>query len=168
MLDIAVRCGVIIVGLLLIREFNEPEPSGDGLPVRMLIPLLVAYLAWNIWIIGQLSRSWLSRSLEDASFFTLLGSLSLARLLWLLPLADDWWWHHRHRLMVLVVASVVCTVVALGEAIRLTMARSSVASHSELPGPPRARRLGHDMASDRSDIGGGRIRVHRGCRSPEG
>jgi hypothetical protein len=61
----------------------------------------------------------------SSSFLALVGTLSLARLVWLLPLADDWWWHHRDRLMVLVVASAVCAVLALGEAIRLKMVRPS-------------------------------------------
>jgi hypothetical protein len=125
-LDVAVRCGVIAVSVLLIGEFwGEPEPDSDGVPVLVLVPPLVAYLAWNLWFVGRSIRAWISRRFTDASFLTLLGVLSLARLLWLLPLADDLWWRHRDRLMVLVVASLACGALALGEAIKPTMVRSS-------------------------------------------
>jgi hypothetical protein len=63
-------------------------------------------------------------------------ALNLARLLWLLPLADDWWWQHRNRLMVLVAASVVCAILALGEAIRLASVR---------PSGSRDRTMGSDL-----------------------
>ena len=131
MLDVAIRCGVIVVSVLLFGEFwGEPEPNSDGFPGLLLIPPLVAYLIWNLWFVVQSFEAWRSRGLTDASFLTLLGVLSLARLLWLLPLADDVWWRHRHRLMVFVVASVACGALALGEAIKLTMVRSSVVSES--------------------------------------
>ena len=126
-LDVAVRCGVIVVAALLLREFwtKNTEPNGDGLPVLLILPL-GAYVVWNLWIVARSSRTWISGSLGESSFLALLGTLSLARLLWLVPLADDWWWRHRHRLMVLVVASVACAILALGEAIRLTMIRPVV------------------------------------------
>lgn len=126
LLDTAARCGVIVVGVLLIQEFwGEPEPNSDGPPVQLLIPPLIAYLAWNIWLMTRSSRRWISGSLGDRSFLASLGVLSLVRLLWLLPLADDWWWRYRQRLMVLVVMSVVTAVLALGAAIRLATASSS-------------------------------------------
>ena len=108
-LDVAVRCGVIVVIGLLTSEFvsQQIEPNSDGFPERILIVTLVAYLVWNLAVIVRSSRAWAAGSIGDPSFLALLGALSLARLLWLLPLADDLWWRHRDRLMVVVVASVV-------------------------------------------------------------
>lgn len=120
-LDIAVRCGVIIVTWLLIREFWAEEPvgpNGDGFPVRILIAPLGAYVLWNTWAIARSIRVWAAGSITDTSFLALLGTLSAARLLWLRPLADDLWYRHRDRLTVLVIASVAIAVLALGEAIR--------------------------------------------------
>ncbi len=129
-LDVAVRCCVILVASLLIREFwtEDNEPDGDGFPVRLLILPGVAYVLWNLWFLARSCRTWISGSLGDSSFLALLGALSLARLIWLLPLADDWWWHHRHRLALLEVASVACAILALGEAIRLTTTRPASAA----------------------------------------
>jgi hypothetical protein len=128
--DTVVRCGVIVVTWLLIREFwaEEIGPNGDGLPVRLLIAPLGAYVVWNIWAIARSSRVWAAGSITETSFLALLGALSAARLLWLLPLADDLWYRHRDRLMILVVASVACAVLALGEAIRGSLVRPPVGS----------------------------------------
>ena len=120
-LDVAVRCGVIIVTWVLMSEFwaeEEVGPNGDGFPVRILIAPLGAYVLWNIWAIARSIRVWAAGSVTDTSFLALLGTLSAARLLWLRPLANDLWYRHRDRLMVLVVASVACAVLALGEAVR--------------------------------------------------
>lgn len=92
--------------------------------MRLLVPPLIAYLAWNIWVVTRSIRRWSSGALGDSSFLASLGVLSLVRLPWLLSLADDWWWHHRRRLMVLVVVSIVIAVVALGTAIGLSRGRS--------------------------------------------
>lgn len=126
--DTVVRCGVIIVTWLLIREFwaEETGPNEDGVPVRILIVPIGAYLVWNIWAIARSGRVWAAGSITDTSFLALVGALSAARLLWLLPLADDLWYRHRDRLMVLVVASVACAVLALGGAIRGSLVRPPV------------------------------------------
>lgn len=134
-LDVAARCAVIVVCALLAREFwGEPEPNGDGLPVRLLIPPLAAYVVWNVWIIARLGHRWVSGTFDDSSFLALLGALSLARLLWLLPLADDLWWHHRHRLMVLVAVSVATAVLALGTAIRLAKGGTAAPGPASMSG----------------------------------
>ena len=134
LLDIAARCAVGVVSVLLIREFwGEPEPNSDGPPVQMLIPPLIAYIGWNIWVVTRSSRRWISGSLGESSFLASLGVLSLVRLVWLLPLADDWWWHYRQRLMVLIVTSVATAVLALGAAIRLATANSSTADDDAQP-----------------------------------
>ncbi len=145
-LDIAVRFAVIVVAWLLIREFwaEDKGPDADGVPVRLLIPPLGAYLLWNVWFIGRSSRRWKLGVIGDSGFLQVVGVLSFARLLWLLPLADDLWWQHRNRLMILVAASVVCTALALGEGIR--MASLQPGSHARIEGtsdqdgrPGRAR-----------------------------
>jgi hypothetical protein len=128
LLDIAVRCGVMVAIWLLIREF-----WAEGV-VRLLIPLLGAYLIWNVWVIGRSSRSWKLGESGDSSYLQMIGALSLARLLWLVPLADDLWWQHRNRLMVLVAASVVCTILAIGEGIRLASVRPSRSCDRTEPG----------------------------------
>ena len=116
----------LLVGVLLVREFwGEPGSDSDGPPVQLLIPPLIAYLAWNVWVVARSGRRWVSGSLDDSAFLASLGVLGLVRLLWLLPLADDWWFRHRERLMLLVVMSVVAAVLALGAAIGLTVAGSS-------------------------------------------
>lgn len=132
-LDIAARCAVFVVGVLLIREFwEEPGAGADGLPVQLLIAPLVAYLIWNVWVIIRSSRRWMSESVGGSSFLASLGALSLGRLLWLLPLADDLWWRYRDRLMLLVGVSVAIAILALGEAIRLRVAGADGAVEPEL------------------------------------
>jgi hypothetical protein len=126
LLDMAARCAVGVVSVLLIREFwGEPESNSDGPPVQLLIPPLIAYIGWNTWVMTRSTRRWISGSLGDSSFLASLGVLSLVRLVWLIPLADDWWWHYRERLMVLIVMSVATAVLALGAATRLATASSS-------------------------------------------
>ena len=128
-LDTVVRCGVIIVTGVLVRDFWAEEPvgpNGDGFPVRILIAPLGAYVLWNTWMIARSIRGWDAGSITDTSFLALLGTLSAARLLWLRPLADDLWYRHRDRLIVLVIASVACAVLALGEAIRGSVLRAPV------------------------------------------
>lgn len=120
--------------MLLIREFwGEPEPNSDGPPVQMLIPPLIAYIGWNVWVMTRSSRRWISGSLGDSSFFASLGVFSLVRLVWLLPLADDWWWRYRQRLMVLIAMSVATALLALGAAIRLATASSSAVEGDAQP-----------------------------------
>jgi hypothetical protein len=128
-LDVAVRCGVIIVTWVLIREFWAEEPvesNADGLPVRQLVAPIGAYLFWNVWAIARSIRVWAAGSIADTSFLALLGTLSLARLLWLRPLADELWDRHRDRGMTLFIASVACAALALGEALRGSMFRAPV------------------------------------------
>jgi hypothetical protein len=47
---------------------------------------------------------------------------------------DDLWYRQRDRLMMLVVASIVCTVLALGAAIRRTMARPDPSGRLDVSG----------------------------------
>jgi hypothetical protein len=135
--DIAVRCGVIVVTWLLIREFwaEEIGPNGDGPPLQLLSVLLGVYVVWNIWVIGRSIRAWVAGSITETSFLALLGTLSVARLLWLRPLADDHWDRHHERLMILVVASITCAVLALAEALRGSTARYPVADRHDEVGP---------------------------------
>ena len=134
--DIAVRCGVIIVTWLLLREFwgEEIDPNGDGPPLQLLSVLLGAYVLWNVWAIVRSIRVWAAGSITDTSFLALLGTLSAARLLWLRPLADDRWDRHHDRLMILVMASITCAVLALAEALRGSTARYPVADRLDAPG----------------------------------
>jgi hypothetical protein len=73
---------------------------------------------------------WAARSITDISFLALLGTLSLARLLWLRPLADELWDCHRDRGMTLFIASIACAVLPLGDASedRCSALRSAIAS----------------------------------------
>lgn len=141
-LDVAVRCGVIVVTWLLMRKFwaEDIEPNADGPPVRLLAIPLGAYLVWNLSVIARSSRAWTMGSIADPSFLAMVGALSAVRLVWLLPLPDDLWWRHRDRLMALVVASAACTVLALGQAIRLQTVRADVAPRgTTVPGHPAGR-----------------------------
>lgn len=113
-MDGALRCGVVVVAFVLIREFwGEPEPNSDGLPVGLLVVPLLGYIGWNVAVIGWSIRRWAGASLVDVHFLTKIGGLSALRLLLLLALADDVMYRHRGSLMVLVVASLVCALLAL-------------------------------------------------------
>jgi hypothetical protein len=135
-IDVVARAAVIVVCVLLIREFWGVYigPNGDGVPVRLAIPPLAAYVVWNVWVAVRSIRALRRAAGLDTSFLANVGGLSVVRLVWLLPLADDLWWRHRDRLMVLVVASVTAAALTFGAAIR------SAASERRLaPRPDRAR-----------------------------
>jgi hypothetical protein len=124
-LDLLIRVAVIVVAAMLIHEFwsERVEPNGDGVPVRLLIGPLMLYVGWNVRVMVRSVRAWRVSTLSGASFLTSVGLLSFARLLWLLPLADDLWWRHRQPLTVIIAASVVCTILALGDAIARSIVR---------------------------------------------
>lgn len=116
-LDLVIRVAVIVVASLLIREFwsERIEPNGDGVPVRLLVAPLVVYIGWNVNVIVRSVGALRTWPLSGPASLASIGLLSAARLLWLEPLAGDWWWRHRQPLTVLMVASVVCTILTLGE-----------------------------------------------------
>jgi hypothetical protein len=113
-LDVAVRCGMVVVAYVLIRDvWGEPEPNSDGPPGGLLVIPLLAYIVWNGSMIGRTIARWTGRSLSDAQYLASVGGLSALRLVWLLPLAGEAVNQRRNGLLVLTVGSVICTIAAL-------------------------------------------------------
>jgi len=112
--DAAVRCGVVVVVVSLIREFwVESQDPFSEFPLTFAIPPLLAYLGWNLWVVLTVTLPWLSGAEMKWSMIPTLGKVSLARAVAVQWLAGDLWWQHRGSLSVLVAGSLLVTGLAL-------------------------------------------------------
>lgn len=104
--DAIVRCAVIVVVALLSLEWwGEPEPGSDGVPVGVFVPILGLYAAWNVWVVVRHVRRLTAAGGLDPVVPAEVGWYGLGRLVWLVPWQHDWGWYRGDVRWSLIVAT---------------------------------------------------------------
>lgn len=114
-LDAATRLAMILVASALIAEFATKTigPNGDGIPPRIFVPPLVAYVLWNLAMLRWSFRWCAKRAPSDSTYLIAIAIASLVRVRLLGFLAGDVMYHERNMLEPLAYASWACVAFAI-------------------------------------------------------